>query len=178
LEPVCGQAGQTDTPRGLKPHGFSGSPSDGVSVSIPAAERLKAVPPPMWTLHASPGERGSINAGSSARHLVQGTLLLLPVGTTSHGTGKQHGVGKVQDVLSPILIQAGRTGKGNRLLAHAKKRLTAWGETQRLAVGESPFLPGAQGECMSGTCAKAANKLGPSSSLFMPPVYLPLSIFE
>ncbi len=29
-----------------------------------------------------------------------------------------------------------------------------------------------------GTYVKATNYLGPSSSLFMPPVYLPLSIFE
>jgi hypothetical protein len=130
----------TDTPRGFKPQGFSGEPSYGVSVSIPAAERLKAVPPPTRTLHAAPGERGSSNSGSSAGHLVQGTLLLFPVGTTDHGTGKQHGVGTVQDVLSPLLIQASRTGKGNRLLAHAKKRLTAWVETQRLAAGSSPFL--------------------------------------
>ena len=36
----------TDTPRGLKPHGFSGEPADEMTVSIPAASRLKAVSPP------------------------------------------------------------------------------------------------------------------------------------
>jgi hypothetical protein len=46
--------------------------------------------PAYWTLTPSPGERGSINSGSSGAHLVQSTLLLLPTGTIYRGTGKQH----------------------------------------------------------------------------------------
>src|SRR5260221_1247218 len=73
----------SDTPRGLKPHGFSG-----YARPHGPGERLKAVPAPTRTLHASPGERGSINSGSSAWHLVQDAFVLLPVGTTHHGTPK------------------------------------------------------------------------------------------
>jgi hypothetical protein len=52
----------------------------------------------------SPGEPGSEkhNAGSSGAHPVQGTLLLFPVGTVYHGTGKQDCAGKVQRVLPRI----------------------------------------------------------------------------
>ncbi len=53
--------------------------------------------PADWTLTPSPGELGSReNSGSSGAHLVQETVLLLPVGTIYHGTGKQYWVGKVQ----------------------------------------------------------------------------------
>jgi hypothetical protein len=48
---------------------------------------------------------------------------------------KQHAVGKMHSAYSGNLIQASRIGKGEGLLAQAKKRLTAWVEAQRLAAG-------------------------------------------
>src|SRR5260221_14762907 len=112
----------TDTPWGLKPHGFSGYARPNGPRS-----RLKAVPPPTRTLHASPGERGSITSGSSAWHLVQDAFVLLPVGTTHHGTPKYDSVGKVQDVLPSILAQGEGPGNATRLRAKATQtRLSAW----------------------------------------------------
>src|SRR5260221_6837233 len=88
---------------------------------------MKAVPPPTRTLHASPGERGSINSGSSAWHLVQDAFVLLPVGTTHHGTPKYDSVGKVPDVLPSLLAQGEGPGTATRLLAKATHtRLSAW----------------------------------------------------
>src|SRR5260221_7449294 len=88
---------------------------------------MKAVPPPTRTLHASPGERGSITSGSSAWHLVQDAFVLLPVGTTHHGTPKYDSVGKVQDVLPSILAQGEGPGNATRLRAKATQtRLSAW----------------------------------------------------
>src|SRR5258707_13362241 len=117
-----GQARGTDTPRGSKPHGFSG-----YARPNGPRERLKAVPPPTRTLHASPGERGSINSGSSAWHLVQDAFVLVPVGTTHHGTPKYDSVGKVQDVLPRLLAQGEGPGTATRLLAKATHtRLSAW----------------------------------------------------
>src|SRR5258708_9470215 len=104
----------TDTPRGLKPHGFSG-----YARPNGPRERLKAVPPPTRTLHASPGERGSINSGSSAWHLVQDAFVLFPVETTHHGTPTYDSVGKVQDVLPSILAQGEGPGTSTRLLPNA-----------------------------------------------------------
>src|SRR5260221_9743345 len=112
----------TDTPWGLKPHGFSGYARPNGPRS-----RLKGVPPPTRTLHASPGERGSITSGSSAWHLVQDAFVLLPVGTTHHGTPKYDSVGKVQDVLPSILAQGEGPGNATRLRAKATQtRLSAW----------------------------------------------------
>ena len=111
---------ETDTPRGLKPHGFSGYGSDGMLVSTPARSRLKAVPPPKRTLQASPGELGSRNnAGAPAWHLVQGPLLLFPVGTMYHGTGKQHAIGEVQSVGCGLLPDGQENGNATRLWAKA-----------------------------------------------------------
>src|SRR5258708_36262229 len=112
----------SNTRRGLKPNGFSGYARPNGPL-----ERLKAGPPPTRTLHASPGERGSINSGSSAWHLVQDAFVLLPVGTTHHGTPKYDSVGKVQDVLPSILAQGEGPGTATRLLAKATQtRLSAW----------------------------------------------------
>jgi hypothetical protein len=46
----------SDTVHALKPDGFSGKPADGMTASIPAASRLKALPPPTRTVTASSGE--------------------------------------------------------------------------------------------------------------------------
>src|SRR5690242_18033692 len=55
--------------------------------------------PAYWTVTPSPGERGSLNSGSSGAHLVQGTVVLFPVGPIHHGTRKHYSVGEVQSVL-------------------------------------------------------------------------------
>jgi hypothetical protein len=62
-------------------------------------------------------------------------LLLLPVGTTYHGTGKQHSVGKVQGVRYLMLAQKGESRNGLGLLAQAAARLTTAVETAWLAAG-------------------------------------------
>src|SRR5215472_4345695 len=57
---------------------------------MPAAARLQAVPPADGTW--PPGLGGVVSAQTPARraaHRVQAAGLLLPVATTSHGTGKQ-----------------------------------------------------------------------------------------
>ena len=77
--------------------------------------------PADWTLHASWRGVASLkrSATGSAWHLVQGAFLLLPLGTTYQGTGKQYSVGEVQGVLPSILPQGQGIGKGNRPLAEA-----------------------------------------------------------
>jgi len=68
--------------------------------------------------------------------------MLLPAGTIYCGTGKQHAVGEVQNVLSGILLPAASTGNRTRHLAEATTRLTTAVATAWLAAGESPFLSG------------------------------------
>src|SRR5215475_10204552 len=59
------------------------------------------------------------HSGSSAGHLVHDALLLVPVGTTSHGTAKQYSIGTVHSVLPSMLAQ------GSTIVNGAEVRATA-----------------------------------------------------
>ena len=61
-----------------------------------------------------------MTAVSSGAHLVQDALLLLPVGTTNHGTSKQYVIGKVHASYGAILTHAAETGNDAGLLAKAE----------------------------------------------------------
>src|SRR5262245_65550748 len=77
----------TDTPRGLKPHGFSGEPSDPLMLQGSGfaprwrCPRLggRCLPRGVaWGAHHTAAPRGA--------HRVPGTCLLVPVGPMYHGT--------------------------------------------------------------------------------------------
>src|SRR5215831_6974724 len=107
-----------------------------MTVSIPARSRLKAVPPPTRTFTPSPGERGSRkNSGSSGAHLVQAALLLLPVGTTDHGTGKQYWVGKVQQCPPKHSRTSRQNWKGTRTSGSSQERLPTGAQAPSRAAG-------------------------------------------
>ena len=83
-----------------------------------------------WTLTPSRCGVVSTNHRSSGAHLVQGTLMLLPVGTIYHGTGKHHSVGKVQMSTQVFSHRQAKTETMGDKTAKADTRLTTGAEAR------------------------------------------------
>src|SRR5258708_39783620 len=84
--------------------------------------------------------RGEPSTAAQAQvHPVQGTLLLFPVGTISHGTGTQQAIGKVQEVPYRILPDGWENANPHGTSGYSHGRLTARAKALRLPPTPNPF---------------------------------------
>jgi hypothetical protein len=111
----CGRR-KTDTPRGLKPHGFSGHAQPNGSRS-----RLKAVPPPKWTFELHRGVAWVARRPPLKRSAPRPRCVTAFTRGHDLPRNPQNSIQLVRCKGVPwgILTRPGKTGKGTSILARA-----------------------------------------------------------